>query len=91
MTTTPRYTVITTRTRRGANTALSISYDSIDSATLMLACPPRLRSLIDQAIDQWWTLLSPSQRSVLGERGTSFKISVDLQNPLPSLLRRQTE
>ncbi len=75
MTTTPRSTVTTTRIRRGDRTALSISYDCIDSATLMLACPPKLRSLIDQAIEQWWNGLTGSQRLSLVERELSLKIS----------------
>lgn len=81
MTTTPNCTVTTTQIRRGVNTALSISYASTDSATLTLVCPPKLRSLIDQAIVQWWSGLTPSQKSALGDRGLSYTISASCQKP----------
>jgi hypothetical protein len=81
MTMTPSSIVTTTRIRRGANTALSISYVSTDSATLMQACPPKLRSLIDQAIEQWWNGLAPSLRFALGEQSLNFMISARLLHP----------
>lgn len=77
----PPSTVTTIQIRRGANIALSISYDSTDSVTSTLALPKTLRSLIDQAITQWWNGLTTSQRSVLSERQTSYKIQASFQNP----------
>lgn len=80
MTTTRSCTVITTQIRQGARTALGISYDSIDSATLTLGCPQALRSSIDQAIRQWWDGLTKFQRSALSERGLNLKISASFQD-----------
>jgi hypothetical protein len=66
--------------RHGAKAALSISYDATDSVTLMQACPPVLRSLIDLAIRQWWDGLTKFQRSAHSERELSFKILATYQS-----------
>ena len=82
MTTTPSSIVTTTQIRHGGKTALSISYESTDSVILIKTCAPALRSQIDQAILQWWNLLSPAQRSMHSEWGLNFKITASYQRPL---------
>lgn len=74
MTMTRNSIVTTIQIRRGAKIALSISYDYTDSDTSM---PNRLnlQSWTDQAIERWWSLLTPSQRSALPELKMNLKIS----------------
>lgn len=74
MTTIPSCTVTTTLIRRGASTALSISYDFTALATLTPEAK-KLRSLIDQAIGQWWSGLTSSQKSGPLARPLSLRIS----------------
>lgn len=74
MTTTHPLLVTTTQIRRGAHTALSISYD-YTSLGIEILQAAKLQSLSDQAIKQWWDSLNPSQRSALSERGVSLRIS----------------
>lgn len=74
MTTTPRSTATTIQIRRGASTALSISYDYTGLAISTLA-REKLQSLIDQAITQWWSGLTPSMKFAFSVPGLSLKIS----------------
>lgn len=78
MTTTPNCTRTTTLIRQGASTPLLISYDFTGMETLM----PDQRTyllLIDQAIKQWWDLLTNCQKSAFKERPLSLKISAHCQ------------
>jgi hypothetical protein len=81
MTTTQKSTVTTTRIRHGANTVLSISYDCTGLGDSILPATPKLQSLIDQAITQWWSGLTSFQRSVPNVRLLSLTISADYQHP----------
>lgn len=74
MTTTPSSIHTTTRIRHGANTALSISFD-FTALGISIPMQEKLQSLTDQAITQWWSSLSPSQRSGLSVQGLSLLIS----------------
>ena len=74
MTTTPNSIVTTIRIRQGASTALSISYDFTALATL-IPNMSMLQSLIDQAITQWWSGLTNSQKSGPLGRGVNLRIS----------------
>ncbi len=81
MTPTPPLQVTTIQIRRGARTALSISYDCT-SLGIEMPASSKLQSLTDQAIRQWWDSLTPSQRSALSERGVSLRISAHyLESP----------
>lgn len=75
MTTTQSSTVITTQIRHEGNTALLTSYDYTSTDPLTRTYLPKLQSLIAPAIEQWWNLLSRSQRSVLIAQKLSLKIS----------------
>lgn len=81
MTTTPSSTLTTIQIRRGANTALSISYDytALESSTLPFQ--RQLQSQIDQAIRQWWDSLTNFQKSGPLGLGLSLKISASFLRP----------
>jgi hypothetical protein len=64
----------TIQIRRGVHTALSISYD-YTSLGLEIPAASKFQSLIDQAIEQWWNSLTPSQRSGPNARPMSLLIS----------------
>jgi hypothetical protein len=73
--TTSKSTATTIRIRHGGRTALSISYDFTDLVTSTMPAQALFQSLIDPVIRQWWDSLTHSQRSALGERGLSLRIS----------------
>jgi len=79
MTTTPSSTVTTIPIRRAGKTTLGMSYDFTDSDTLTRMLTNKLLSSIGPAIGQWWDSLTPSQRSVLVERGLNLKTWVSFQ------------
>ena len=60
--------------RRADKIALGTSYDFIALGT-STKMPEKLRSLIDQAILQWWNGLTPSTRSEPLGRELNLKIS----------------
>jgi len=80
MTTIQNSTATTTQIRRGASTALSISFDctSLDTSIQQQA---RLQLLIDQAIEQWWNGLTSFQRSAHSVRGLNLQISASYLQP----------
>lgn len=81
--TTPNSIRTTTVIRHGVNKTLSISYDFTSLDTLTQTLLATLLSLTDQAIERWWSSLSPSQRSALSVRGLSLRISGQHINPKP--------
>ena len=75
MTTIPSSIVTTTQIWRGDNIQLSMSYDYTGLGTSILPSREKLQSLIDQAIGQWWSSLTNSQKFGEGARPMSLRIS----------------
>lgn len=74
MTTTPKSTATTIQIRQGGRTVLGMSYDYTDLGTLM-PMQKNFQLWIDQAIERWWSSLSPSQRSALPGLKLNLRIS----------------
>lgn len=86
MTTTPSSTATTTPIRRGVNTQPSTLFDFTDMDSSTRTYLPKLQSLIDQAIAQWFSGLTTFQKYVLYERNLSLKISASCwQSPALTL------
>jgi hypothetical protein len=67
--------------RHGANIVLGTSYDYQGLGDSILPAHLILQSLIDQAVEQWWSGLTVYQRSVPNVRLLSLKISASYQHP----------
>lgn len=78
MTQIPSSTVTTIQIRHGVNIQLSISYDCISSG-ISIPQAPKLRSLVDQAILQWWNSLTNDQRFGASVSPLSLTISAHYQ------------
>lgn len=65
---------ITTQIRRAGSIALGTSYAYIGLPVLMPA-QKNFQSWIDQAIERWYSSLSPAQKSALPDLQVNLKIS----------------
>lgn len=88
-------TLTTTQIRHEGSIALSTSFDCTGTDTLTKTFMPKLQSLIDPAIAQWWNSLSRAQRSAVGAQKLSLKISASClhqsQRPVPEVLETEVE
>ncbi|MDE2097010.1 MAG: hypothetical protein KGL39_07175 [Patescibacteria group bacterium] len=66
--------------RRGANTALGISFD-FQSFPGLMPDSKNFQLWIGQAIERWYSLLSPAQKSALPALQLSLKISASCPPP----------
>lgn len=74
MTGTSNFNRITIQIRRAGRTALGMSY-ACTNTDISIPAWKDLQLWTDQAIERWFSSLSPSQRSVLPDLQLSLKIS----------------